>query len=93
VVNNVEGRNSLSLEDVERIIQLPVQYMLPSGMKDVSKAVQKGAILDPGCPLGRKISIIAASMMPAESISSKPSPVRRFVEYFSVNTVRGARGA
>ena len=93
VVNNVEGRNTLSVEDVERIIQLPVQYLLPSGIKDVSKAVQKGAILDAGCPLGRKIAAIAADMIPAESIVSKPSPVRRFVEYFSVNTVRGARGA
>ena len=93
VVNNVDGRNALSVEDIERIIQLPVEYMLPSGIKDVSKAVQKGAILDAGCALGRKISAIAMDMVPAESITSKPSAVRRFVEYFSVNTVRGARGA
>jgi hypothetical protein len=32
-------------------------------------------------------------MVPAESMTIKPSAVRRFVEYFSVNTVRGARGA
>ena len=92
VVNNVDGRNGLSVQDIERIIQLPVQYLLPSGIKDVSKAVQKGAILDAGCALGRKISAIAADMVPSESILTKASPVRRFVEYFSVNTVRGARG-
>ncbi len=91
-VNNVEGRNTLAVPEIERIIQLPVKYVLPSGIKDVSKAVQRGAILDTGCPLGRKISTIAGDMVPAESIISKPSPVRRFVEYFSVNTVRGARG-
>jgi len=93
VVNNVDGRNGLSVQDIERIIQLPVQYLLPSGIKDVSRAVQKGAILDAACALGRKISAIAGDMVPAEAITSKPSAVRRFVEYFSVNTVRGARGA
>jgi pilus assembly protein CpaE len=91
-VNNVEGRNALAIQDIERIIQLPVQYILPSGIKDVSKAVQRGAVIDAGCALGRKIAIIAEDMVPAESTTSKPSPVRRFVEYFSVNTVRGARG-
>jgi Flp pilus assembly CpaE family ATPase len=93
VVNNVDGRNSLSIPDIERIIQSPVQYVLPSGIKDVSKAVQSGAILDAGCALGRKIAAIAAGMVPAQSAVVKPSPVRRFVEYFSVNTVRNARGA
>jgi Flp pilus assembly CpaE family ATPase len=92
VVNNVEGRNALSVQDIERIIQLPVRYMLPSGIKDVSKAAQKGAILEANCALGRKISEIAGDMIPAESIVGKANPVRRFVEYFSVNTVRGARG-
>jgi Flp pilus assembly CpaE family ATPase len=93
VVNTADGRNTLSIPDIERIIQLPVQYVLPSGIKDVSKAVQMGAILDAGCPLGRKISAIAGDMVPSESAIVKPSPVRRFVEYFSVSTVRGARGA
>jgi pilus assembly protein CpaE len=93
VLNNVDRRSTLSVPDIERIIQLPVQYVLPSGLKDVSKAAQKGAILDAGCPLGRKIAAIAAEMAPAESAAVKPSPVRRFVEYFSVNTVRNARGA
>jgi hypothetical protein len=89
----VEGRSTLAVQDIERIIQLPVQYVLPSGLKDVTKAVQKGAILDQRCSLGRQIRTIAADMVPAESVPSKASPVRRFVEYFSVNTVRGARGA
>jgi hypothetical protein len=92
VVNNAAGRDALSVQDIERIILLPVRYQLPSGTKDVSKAAQKGAILDAGCALGRQIAAIAADMMPANSLVNKSSPVRRFVEYFSVNTVRGARG-
>jgi Flp pilus assembly CpaE family ATPase len=93
VVNNVDGRNTLSIPDIERIIQIPVRYVLPSGIKDVSRAVQNGAILDAGCALGKKIAAIAAEMAPAEAAAIKPSPVRRFVEYFSVNSVRNARGA
>jgi Flp pilus assembly CpaE family ATPase len=92
VVNSAQGRNVLSIEDIERIIQLPVRYQLPYGAKDVAKAAQDGAVLDAGCPLGRQIGLIAADMMPSKSVTSKPSPVRRFVDYFSVNTVRGARG-
>jgi Flp pilus assembly CpaE family ATPase len=92
VVNNAAGRDALSVQDIERIILLPVRYQLPSGTKDVSKAAQKGAILDAGCALGRQIAAIAGDMVPANSLVNKSSPVRRFVEYFSVNTVRGARG-
>jgi Flp pilus assembly CpaE family ATPase len=92
VLNSAQGRNSLSVQDVERIIQLPVRYQLPSSIKDVSKAVEKGTLVDAGCALGRQIAAIAADMTPSKSIV-KASPVRRFVEYFSVNSVRGARGA
>jgi Flp pilus assembly CpaE family ATPase len=93
VVNCIAGQSSLSVQDVERIIQLPVRYQLPSGTKDVSKAVQKGGILDAGCALGRQIAAIAQDMTPSKSMGVKASPMRRFVEYFSVNSVRGARGA
>jgi pilus assembly protein CpaE len=93
VVNSAAGRNALSVQDIERIIQLPVRYQLPCGAKDVSRAVQNGAFLDAGCGLGRQIAAIAGDMMPSKSAMNKPSAVRRFVEYFSVNTVPGARGA
>ncbi|MGA3204982.1 MAG: hypothetical protein ABSF12_21005 [Bryobacteraceae bacterium] len=92
VVNCVGGRNAFSVEDMERIIQLPVRYLLPSGAKDVARAVHRGGILDSGCALGKQIAAIAGDMMSAKA-SAKASPMRRFVEYFSVNTVRGARGA
>jgi Flp pilus assembly CpaE family ATPase len=93
VLNNVESRNSMSVKEIERIIQLPVRYLLPAGTKDVAKAVQKGEILDSNCGLGRQILTIAKDMTPARSVVSKPSPVRRFVEYFSVSPARDARGA
>lgn len=64
----------------------------PTGLKDVSKAVHKGEILD-GCPLGRQIARIAADPAPAKAVVAKPSPIRRFVDYFSVSPARDVRGA
>jgi Flp pilus assembly CpaE family ATPase len=94
VLNSVAaGHSSLSLHDVERIIDLPVRYQLSCGTKDVAKAVQKGGIIDAGCVLGRQIAAIAEDLLPSKSMIGRPSPMRRFVEYFSVNSVRGARGA
>ena len=92
VLNCVDRRNTLSVKDIERIIRLPVTYLLPTGTKDVANAVQKGEILDPACRLGREIAAIAGEMVPAKSAVQKPSPVRRFVDYFSVSPARDARG-
>jgi pilus assembly protein CpaE len=91
VLNCVERRSTLSVQDIERIVQLPVRYMLPAGAKDVSKAVQNGEILDRTCPLGRQLAAIAADMIPEQPAVSKPSPARRFIEYFSVSPAREAR--
>lgn len=91
VLNCVAGRNTLSVQDVERIVQLPVRYLLPAGAKDVSQAVQKGGMLDPRCPLGRQLAVIAREMVPAKSVLGKANPVRRFVEYFSISPARDAR--
>jgi Flp pilus assembly CpaE family ATPase len=93
IANNMDGRSAVSVADMENIIQLPVRYRLPAASKDVAKAVQKGAFLDMDSALGRQLAGIAGDMMPGRTAAAKPSSVRRFVEYFSVNTVRGARGA
>jgi pilus assembly protein CpaE len=93
VVNCVERRSTLSVEDIERIIQLPVRHLLPADTKSVAKAVQNGEILDVDCPLGRQLAAIAAEMVPTKSITSKPGAVRRFVDYFSVSPARGTRSA
>jgi hypothetical protein len=89
----VEKRNTLSVKEIEGIIQLPVRYLLPTDTKNVTKAVQDGQILNPDCALGRQIAEIAREMVPAKTVIKKPSPVRRFVEYFSVSPARDVRSA
>ncbi len=93
VVNCPERRSTLSMEEIERIIQLPVRHLLPSDTKTVSKAVHKGEILSATSALGRQLAIIASEMLPAKSIVARPGAVRRFVDYFSVSPARGARSA
>jgi Flp pilus assembly CpaE family ATPase len=47
VLNRTERRSTLSVEDIQRIIQLPVHHLLPPGAAEIMRAVQKGAVLDP----------------------------------------------
>jgi pilus assembly protein CpaE len=93
VVNSLGPRSTLAVGDIERIIQLPVRYLLPSDTKNVAKAVHNGEILDGGGPLGRELAGIAAEMVPSKSILARPGAVRRFVDYFSVSPARGARSS
>jgi Flp pilus assembly CpaE family ATPase len=93
VLNSTDARSSLSVKEIETIIGLPVRYLLPASTKDVARAVQKGEILDQSCALGRQILAIAKDLLPARSTVSKPSAVRRFVEYFSVSPTRNVRSA
>ena len=88
VLNRTERRSSLSVDDIQRIVQLPVRHRLPAGAAEITRAVQKGAVLDPGSGLGKQIARIAEEMTAGRSPSKKPNAVRRFVEYFSISAAR-----
>jgi pilus assembly protein CpaE len=88
VLNCVERRSTLSVDDLQRIIQLPVRYILPANTSEISRAVQQGAILDSSSGLGKHIARIAAELIAGRPASQKPNAVRRFVEYFSISAAR-----
>jgi Flp pilus assembly CpaE family ATPase len=90
VLNCVERRSTLSVEDIQRIIQLPVRYILPANTGDITRAVQKGAVLDSSSGLGKHIARIASELTAGRPASQKTNAVRRFVEYFSVSAARDA---
>jgi len=46
VLNCVERRGALGVADVERIIQMPVHYLVPAGSAEISQAAHKGALLE-----------------------------------------------
>jgi Flp pilus assembly CpaE family ATPase len=88
VLNCVERRTGFSVADIERIIQLPVSYLLPASAVEIARAVQKGAVIEGSSPLAKQIATIAADMVAARPEAKKLTPVRRFVEYFSVSPAR-----
>ncbi len=92
VLNCVERRNTLSVDDIQRIIQLPVHHLLPASAAEIARAVQKGAVLDASSGLGKHIARIAAEMTATRPAAKKTGAVRRFVEYFSVSAARDAQG-
>jgi pilus assembly protein CpaE len=88
VLNCVDRRSTLSVDDIQRIIQLPVRHILPANAGDISRAVQKGAILDSSSGLGKHVARVAVELAAGRQTSQKPNAVRRFVEYFSVSAAR-----
>ncbi len=88
VLNCVERRSTLSMDDIQRIIQMPVAHMLPASAAEISRAVQKGAVLDTTSVLGKHIIRIAGEMAATRESVKKPGAVRRFVEYFSISAAR-----
>ncbi len=90
VLNCMERRNTLSVEDIQRIIQLPVRHLLPASANEIARAAQKGAVLDVSSGLGKHIARIAEEMSAARPSTKKPGAVRRFVEYFSISAARDA---
>jgi pilus assembly protein CpaE len=90
VLNCVDRHSSLSVDDIQRIIQLPVRHILPVNTGDISRAVQKGAILDRSSGLGKHIARISSELTSGRPASHKPNAVRRFVEYFSISAARDA---
>ena len=90
VLNCMERRSTLSVDDIQRIIQLPVRHLLPASAGEISRAVQKGAVLDTGSGLGKQIARIAEEMASNRPAIKKPGAVRRFVEYFSISAARDA---
>jgi len=91
VLNRVERRSVFSLRDIERIIQLPVRYLLPDAVSEVSRAVTMGIALEGSSPLVKQIERIADDMLDGKRIQKSSNVVRRFVEYFSVSTAREGR--
>jgi pilus assembly protein CpaE len=87
VLNCAERRNALAIAEIERIIQMPIRYLVPAGNAEITRAVQKGKAVEGSSSLARQIEKIASDMV-VRPLAKKPNPMRRFVEYFSVSAAR-----
>jgi Flp pilus assembly CpaE family ATPase len=90
VLNCAERRGGLSVEEIERIVQLPVRYLVPASANEVAKAVQNGSVIEGSSSLAKQIARIAGDMVTTRPVGKKSNPMRRFVEYFSVSAARSA---
>jgi pilus assembly protein CpaE len=88
VLNSTDRRTTFTVGDIERIIQLPVRYLLPASGTEIARAAQKGALIEGSSALAKQIAKIAGDMTAARPAVKKPNAVRRFVEYFSVSAAR-----
>jgi pilus assembly protein CpaE len=87
VVNRV-ARNSLSSDEVEQIVGLPVFTALPNDYGGVQKAAERGNPVAPHTDLAKKISEFAFSLL---EMRPKRVPQRhRFLELFSLSSGRPA---
>lgn len=63
VLNCAERRGAISVEEIERIIQLPVRYQVPVSPNEIAKAVQKGAVVEGSSALAKQVARIAGDML------------------------------
>jgi len=88
ILNCMERRNGMGVADIERVIQMPVRYLVPAGAAEIARAVQKGVAVEGTSALAKQIGKIAADMVAARPLVKRPHPVRRFIEFFSVSAAR-----
>jgi Flp pilus assembly CpaE family ATPase len=91
ILNCVERRSALGVADIERIVEMPVRYMVPAGPGEIARAVQKGVAVEGSSPLAKQLAKIAVEMVSLEPVVKKTNPVRRFVEYFSIGMAGDGR--
>ncbi len=91
ILNCVERRNALGVADIERIIKMPVRYLVPAASAEIARAAHNGVAIEGSSAVAKEIAKIASDIISVAPLVSKPNTVRRFVEYFSVSAARDAR--
>jgi pilus assembly protein CpaE len=91
VVNHAERGTTVRLADIEKLLQTPVKFSLPTDQKAVTKAAQLGEPISNSSPLAEQIEAIAKSIVGTSIGKTSAGSVRRFIEFFSVSPVRDAK--
>lgn len=88
VINHAERRSMLPLADIEKLLQSPVRFTLPSDVKTVACAVQRGQAIQGSSPLATQIETLAQSIVGTSVGNPTRGSARRFIEFFSVSPER-----
>lgn len=63
VVNRAPKDSDLSIQEIERLIGLPIQWRLPNSYPELYRAFAEGRLLAPETPLGKQFTRLAHSLM------------------------------
>jgi pilus assembly protein CpaE len=88
VLNRVERRMPLSLKDIEKVIQFPVRFVVPSDPDTVGAAVSRGIAIRGNSALAKQIGTLATWISSDGAHEPRPNRIRQFVEYFSISPAR-----
>ncbi|MDX2267761.1 MAG: hypothetical protein NW208_06615 [Bryobacter sp.] len=86
VLNRVSRRDTMTKEDVEAAVGVPVVMQIPNDYAKVELAVRKGTGVDPESPLGRRYEALASLLLkgkarrPVESAEPPASKVRNILQ-------------
>jgi Flp pilus assembly CpaE family ATPase len=89
IISQADGRATLPLADIEKLLQLPVRFVLPRDEPAVTQSAMQGVAVQSDSKLGAQIETIAKAI--AGTPVAKPSPAQRthrFLEFFSVSPDR-----
>jgi pilus assembly protein CpaE len=90
VINRWHKNSVLSLADIEGVLGIAAEHMVPEDAKSAYQGVLRGSGVDPVSSIGKACQSIAESLgVPAMEQPASGSPNRkRMVEYFSVSPAR-----
>ena len=91
VINRWRKNAVLSLADIEGVLGIAADHLVPDDLKAAYQGVLRGSGVDPVSPLGKSCQSIAESLgVPAveQQSSGSVAPRKRMIEYFSVSPPR-----
>ena len=88
ILNFAGKRSSLSVTDIEKILQTSVRFTLPADETTVPESVKQGTAISGRSPLATRLQEIAEKIAAATDKSIKPTRAKKFVEFFSVSRAR-----
>jgi pilus assembly protein CpaE len=77
LVNRAPRDSDFSIQEVERLIGLPIQWRLPNSYPELYRAFAEGRLLAPETPLGKQFTRLAQALMgvPHEGKPGRAMPV------------------
>jgi pilus assembly protein CpaE len=88
VVNRVSRRDSMSKEDIEATVGIPVTMQIPNDYARVEAALRKGSQVDVDSPLGKRYEALAFTLLQgATRDDDKDKRKSRFMKLFALDSL------